>query len=79
MCKLVYKTRKPRKGFVFMESEMVHKYNNFDKYKNAPSQETQKQAMDLVNDVMEKLLKDLEKLGYDPTKVSFSIGYEQNF
>ena len=73
MSKLVYKTKKPRKGYTFMESNMQHK---FEYKSNIPSDETQRTAMDLVNDVMEKLTKDLEQLGYDPTKVNFSIGYD---
>ncbi len=70
MPKLVYRTKEPRKGFVFFQSDSTHELKP---YETLPSEEVQDKAMRLVDDKMRDLLKELEDLGYDPTKVRFQI------
>ena len=70
MPKLTYKTKPPRKGFVFYQSDSTHEIKP---YETLPSEEVQKKAMSLVDDKMRDLLNELESLGYDPTKVRFQI------
>jgi len=41
-----------------------------------PSQEIQKEACDIVGDSLYKLVKELKELGYDQTKVRFSIHFK---
>ena len=70
MAKLIYRTKAPRKGCVFNESFMTHE-NRI--HENLPDVEIQKKAMRIVADELRTLLRKLEELGYDPTKVRFSI------
>lgn len=70
MAKLIYRTKDPRKSCVFNESFMTHE-NRI--YENLPDVEIQEKAMRIVADEMHVLLRKLEELGYDPTKVRFSI------
>lgn len=71
MAKLVYRTKEPRKGYTFHQADMTHEKRTYND--PLPSEETQKQAMSLVCDKLHELTIELEKLGYDPTKVRFQI------
>lgn len=73
MAKLIYKTKKPRKGYVHHESFMTHETKGL--YDKLPSQEIQKKAHDVVEKTMYELIKQLRELGYDETKVGFFIHY----
>ncbi|QSW90722.1 hypothetical protein J0383_07900 [Flavobacterium endoglycinae] len=74
MSKLIYRTKPPRKGYVKYQSFMTHETKGIrDKL---PSQETQTKAHDLVQDTLGKLITELEKMGYDQTKVGFYIHYQ---
>jgi len=70
MAKLIYRTKAPKKGFAFNESFMTHENKPYDPL---PSTEIQQQAMKIVGDKMRDLIQELDKLGYDPTKVRFQI------
>jgi hypothetical protein len=73
MSKLIYKTKKPRKGFRHHESFMTHKMIGLrDK---VPTQEIQKKAHELVGDTLRNLIIELSEMGYDQTKVGFYIHY----
>lgn len=75
MSKLIYRTKAPKKGYVFNESFMTHEKSN--SYRDVfPSNEIQRQAMDIVVHELRKLTQELEKLGYDPTKVRFQIHFK---
>lgn len=74
MSKLIYRTKPPKKGYVFNESFSTHESSGYrDKM---PSNEVQGQAIRLVTDELRKLTQELEKLGYDPTKVRFQIHFK---
>jgi len=74
MAKLVYKTKAPRKGYVFNQADSTHERKDYrDKL---PPNEVQTKALNLVSDQLYKLVKDLTELGYDPTRVRFSIHYD---
>lgn len=73
MAKLIYKTKKPRKGYVYHVSFMTHETKGL--YDKLPSQEIQKKAHDVVGKTMYELIKQLRELGYDETKVGFFIHY----
>lgn len=74
MAKLIYRTTKPKKGYVFNESFMTHESSGFrDKL---PEAEVSTKAMDIVHSTLEKLTRDLDQLGYDPTKVRFQIHFK---
>lgn len=70
MAKLIYRTKEPKKGYVFNEAFITHESSFYDKI---PEAENSKKAMDLLNETMSKLVRELDKLGYDPTKVRFQI------
>jgi len=73
MSKLVFKTKKPKKGYVCHESFMTHQETCFrDVY---PPGDVQGQAHEIVADTMRKLIKELKELGYDETRVGFYIHY----
>lgn len=74
MAKLIYRTKEPKKGFVFNESFMTHESSGFRDH--LPDVDVSKSAMDLVDETMRKLIQELDKLGYDPTKVRFQIHYK---
>lgn len=73
MSKLVFKTKKPRKGYVNHESFMTHETINF--MDSLPPERVQQEAHEIVSDAMWELIKDLKAIGYDETKVAFSIHY----
>ena len=74
MSKLIFRTKKPKKGYVNHESFMTHETVNFrDKL---PPNETQEMAHKIVSETMWELIKKLKKLGYDETKTGFFIHYE---
>lgn len=73
MSKLIYRTKKPRKGYVHHESFMTHETKGLrDKL---PPKEIQGKAHRVVSDSLEKLIKELTEMGYDQTKVGFYIHY----
>jgi hypothetical protein len=73
MSKLIFKTKRPKKGYINHESFMTHKTDGF-KDKLPPS-EIQSKAHEIVSETMYDLIKKLEVLGYDQTKVGFYIHY----
>ncbi|MNF85554.1 hypothetical protein D3C85_113120 [compost metagenome] len=74
MAKLIFRTKPPKKGYVHHESFMTHESKGlFDKL---PATEIQKQAHGLVSDALRKLIIELDKLGYDQTKVGFYIHFK---
>lgn len=73
MSKLTFRTKKPKKGYINHESFMTHQSNSI-KDKLPPS-EIQSQAHEIVQETMYKLIKKLEVLGYDQTRLAFSIHY----
>jgi hypothetical protein len=73
MAKLIFRTKKPRKGFVHYESFMTHEVKGL--YDKNPPAEIQKKAHDQVSKTMQELIKQLTELGYDQTKVGFFIHY----
>lgn len=75
MTKLFYRTKPPKKGWVFNESFMTH---DFGVIGDIPSKETQREAMELVGKTLRELIEKLDILGYDPTKVRFQIYYKVN-
>lgn len=76
MSKLVYRTKKPKKGYISHESFMTHKIEGL--YDKCPPQEIQKDAHKIVQETMRQLIKKLKELGYDETKVGFYIHYLNN-
>lgn len=75
MSKLQYKTKPPKNGFVFNESNMQHVSTGFgDKF---PTHDTQSKAHRLVGDVLRKLIQDLADIGYDPTRAGFFIHFKE--
>lgn len=74
MTKLQYKTKPPKKGYTHYESNASHELTHFGD-KNPP-QDVQRQALNMVNNALDKLICDLDKLGYDMTKVRFSIHFK---
>lgn len=76
MSKLIFRTKKPKKGYIDHESFMTHEVSGLrDKY---PPSEIQDKAHKIVQDTMYDLIKKLEVLGYDQTKVGFYIHYLNN-
>lgn len=76
MSKLIFRTKKPKKGYINHESFMTHETINFrDKF---PPAEIQEKACKIVQETMYDLIKKLEVLGYDQTKVGFYIHYLNN-
>lgn len=76
MSKLTFRTKKPRKGYIDHESFMTHQSNSTrDKL---PPSEIQSQAHEIVLESMEKLMEKLKILGYDETRLAFSIHYLNN-
>lgn len=73
MSKLIFKTKAPKKGCIHHESFMTHESKN--RHDALPSHEIQEQAHRLVGDALRNLLIDLDKLGYDQTKVGFYIHF----
>lgn len=73
MSKLVFKTKAPRKGYVHHESFMTHESKN--RFDALPSDEIQRQAHELVGETLRKLIIELDKLGYDQTRVGFYIHF----
>lgn len=74
MSKLQYRTKKAKPPFCHIESNMEHLGSGFrDKF---PDQEVQRTAMDIVHSKMEKLLSELEPLGYDVTRAGFFIHFK---
>lgn len=74
MAKLIFRTKKPKKGYVNHESFMTHETSSFrDKL---PPSEVQEKAHKIVSETMYELIKKLKELGYDETKVGFYIHYE---
>lgn len=74
MSKLIYRTKPPKKGWVFNEAFSTHQSNGY--WDKLPPNEIQKEAMTLVQDQLRNLTQELEKLGYDPTKVRFQIHFK---
>lgn len=74
MSKLIFRTKPPKKGYVHHESFMTHETKGL--YDKLPSNEVQKEAHELVGDALRKLIIDLDKLGYDQTKVGFYIHFK---
>jgi hypothetical protein len=75
MSKLIFRTKPPKKGYINHESFMTHESKGI--YDNLPTAEIQKQAMELVQNTMYDLIKKLEVLGYDQTKVGFYIHFNK--
>jgi len=76
MSKLIFKTKKPKKGYINHESFMTHETVNLrDKY---PPSEVQDKAHKIVQETMYELIKKLKEIGYDETKVGFYIHYLNN-
>jgi hypothetical protein len=74
MAKLIFTTKPPRKGYCDHESFMTHdSTRSSDKF---PTSEVQKEAHEIVLNTMHDLIKKLDALGYDQTKVRFSIHYK---
>lgn len=73
MSKLVFKTKKPRKGYVNHESFMTHESVSFRD--NLPTNEVQQAAHKIVSETLYKLISELKELGYDETRVGFYIHY----
>jgi hypothetical protein len=73
MSKLTFKTKPPKKGYVHHESFMTHETKGL--YDKLPSSEVQSQAHKLVYDSLRKLIIELDKLGYDQTRVGFYIHF----
>ncbi|MGJ1196308.1 hypothetical protein ACR777_21980 [Sphingobacterium spiritivorum] len=71
MAKLIYRTKAPKKGYTFNHSFMTHELSGYGD--RLPDQDQQKKAMDIVGEDLRSLSMKLEKLGYDPTKIRFSI------
>lgn len=69
MSKLAYRTKAPRKGYTFMESNTTHQ--TVSGFFKPPKGEIQEKALELVSDRLHELIRELEDLGYDPTKVRF--------
>ena len=76
MSKLIYRTKPPKKGYINHESFMTHESKGL--YDKLPPQEIQSQAHKIVADTMYDLIKKLEVLGYDQTKIGFYIHYLNN-
>jgi|GEM_PF-1912614 len=74
MSKLIYRTKSPKRGWVFNESFMTHERTKT--FEQMPSNEIQKEAMELVGAKLRELIQELDKLGYDPTKVRFQIHFK---
>jgi hypothetical protein len=74
MAKLVFRTKPPKKGYVHHQSFMTHETKGL--YDRLPSTEIQRQAHEIVGDSLRKLILELEKLGYDETKVGFFIHFK---
>ena len=78
MSKLIYRTKAPKKGYVNNESFMTHEESTSSYSRERyPSQEIQKEACELVGETMYQLIKKLDELGYDQTKVRFSIHFKE--
>lgn len=76
MSKLIFKTKKPKKGYINHESFMTHETVSLkDVY---PTSEVQNKAHKIVQETMHELIKKLKELGYDETKVGFYIHYLNN-
>lgn len=71
MAKLTFKTKAPKKGYINHGSFMTHETKGI--YDKLPSEEVQKEAHKIVADTMYDLIKKLEVLGYDQTRVGFYI------
>lgn len=71
MAKLVFRTKKPKPGYVHHESFQTHETKGL--YDKLPTQEIQKKAHELTAESLRKLIIELDKLGYDQTKVGFYI------
>ncbi|MGJ1424533.1 hypothetical protein ACR79B_11110 [Sphingobacterium spiritivorum] len=71
MAKLIYRTKAPKKGYVFNESFMTHESSGYSD--RLPDQDMQRKAMDIVGEDLRILSQKLEELGYDPTRIRFSI------
>ncbi len=65
MAKLIYKTKNPKHGGIMYHSECTHIGEG-----DIPNQSS---ANLLVSDAMRTLISNLDELGYDMTKVKFSI------
>lgn len=76
MSKLIYRTKPPKKGYINHESFMTHETKGL--YDKLPPQEIQKEAHKIVQQSIYDLIKKLEVLGYDQTKVGFYIHYLNN-
>ena len=73
MSKLIFRTKKPKKGYVYHESFMTHQTKGL--YDKLPHAEIQTEAHKIVSEAMYDLIKKLKALGYDETKVGFYIHY----
>lgn len=76
MSKLVYRTKPPKKGYINHASFMTHETKGL--YDKLPPEEIQSKAHRIVADTIYDLIKKLEVLGYDQTKVGFYIHYLNN-
>lgn len=74
MAKLIFRTKPPKKGYINHESFMTHESKG--RNDKLPPEEDQKKAMELVSKTMYELIKNLEVLGYDQTKVGFYIHFK---
>jgi len=68
--RLTYKTKKPRKGYSDFQAEATHKIEFGDRL---PDRETERKALDIVNNSLQEMLYKLHELGYDYTDARFSI------
>jgi hypothetical protein len=74
MSKLIYRTKVPKKGCINYESFMTHEISGSKE--EYPSKEIQEESHNIVQDAMYELIKKLNDLGYDQTKVRFSIHFK---
>lgn len=77
MAKLIYRTKKPKKGCVHHESFQTHETKGI--YDKLPTSEIQRKAHEMVGESIRKLIIELDKLGYDQTRVGFYIHVKEPF
>lgn len=78
MSKLIYRTSKAKKGYINYESYMTHQNStNSLKQEKYPSEEINKEACQIVSNTMYELINKLKNLGYDQTKLRFSIHFKE--
>lgn len=75
MSRLVYKTKKPKKGYINHESSSTHVLTKEWRDK-LPPQEVQSAALEIVGKAMYELTAKLKELGYDETTVAYGIHFK---